>query len=272
MADTENDINLLYDPIFKAFSMSRVVKKKLSKVISKITGISYNDIYNSKFQGGPIPKQNKNEKGKESDLIIHVSDELIIIIEMNKFFREDLFKEKSDYALNCITRCTKENGKYTKVILINIDNFNAFNTTEPIVDCDIQSKKYIIENENYKSYHIILENIVNKEYNKNIDNEVIEFFSFLQIKTLEEMKEKYGKDEEYMKIVKKVEDIYNDPKWIGYYYPEDRQKMALDYARNKGIEIGEKNIMDKLLSKGYSKKELSELLDIPINKIKTLSK
>ena len=203
---------------------------------------------------------------------------------MNQFFREDLFKEKSDYALNCITRCTKENGKYTKVILINIDNFNAFDTTEPIVEANIQTDKLYIENENYTSYHVNPKNIINTQYNKNIDNEVIEFFEFLQIKTIEEMKEKYGRNEEYMKIVKKVEDIYNDPKWIGYYYPEDRQKMALDYARNKGIEIGEargmdrgieigeKNIMDKILSKGYSRKEISELLDLPINKIKTLAK
>ena len=83
-----------------------------------------------------------------------------------------------------------------------------------------------------------------------------------------------------MKLFRKVEDIYNNPKYIGYYYTEDRQRMALESSKEEGIEIGEergrneekKSIMGKLINKGYSKKEIAELLDLPLNKIKTLSK
>ena len=39
-----------------------------------------------------------------------------------------------------------------------------------------------------------------------------------------------------MKLFRKVEDIYNNPKYIGYYYTEDRQRMALESSKEEGIE------------------------------------
>lgn len=281
------NINLLSDPIFKAFSMSKVVKKKISKILSKITGISYKKIYCAEFQGGPLPKQNKNEKGKESDLIIHVSEEEKIIIEMNNCYRKDLFEEKTDYAFNYLTRSTKENGKFVKVILINIDNFNVFKVTDAIVTSNIQTDKLYIENKNYQSYHIILENMVNYMYNKDIDEEVVEFFEFIQMKSIKEMRKIFGGSEEYMKIIDKVEDIYNDPKYIGYYYTEDRQRMREESSKREGIEIGEARgemrglkigeetgrmaekgeIAQKLLKEGIPKSKVYEIVGLPIKKL-----
>ena len=97
---------------------------------------------------------------------------------MNQYPNKNIFEKNCDYAFNILTRSTRKNGKYTKVILINIDNFNYFKTKEGIVDIDIQSKKYEIENKNYKSYHIILGNIVNQKYNNNVNKEVINFLNF----------------------------------------------------------------------------------------------
>ena len=43
------------------------------------------------------------------------------------------------------------------------------------------------------------------------------FVDFLLTERLEELVKKYGKDEEYMAMVRTVEQLYTDPKYIGYY-------------------------------------------------------
>ena len=92
-------INLLEDGAFKSLCTSIEARKVVSEVVSIITGIDYNLIYKAKFIGGELPKQNINEKKKASDLIIDVSNDLKIILEMNQFPSKNIFK-KSLYFLS----------------------------------------------------------------------------------------------------------------------------------------------------------------------------
>ena len=227
------------DGAFKMLVSCDEAKGIFGQVISHITGINVDNIVKSQFIGCEITKSNEKEKGRTCDLIMDISKDLKIIVEMNQYRTDNIFKKNSDYALKLLTKNNRKNNKYGKIILINIDNFNDFDTNEPIVDVDIQSKNYVIENECYKSIHIILENMVNKEYNKDVNKEVIKFFEFLKMKSIEEMKEKYEGDEDYMKMVKKVEDYYNDPIYSDLFYdPEEKRKELLKDMKATGVRIG----------------------------------
>ena len=58
-------------------------------------------------------------------------------------------------------------------------------------------------------------NIQKKGYN--VSKRIKKFVDFLLTERLEELVKKYGKDEEYMAMVRTVEQLYTDPKYIGYY-------------------------------------------------------
>ena len=58
-------------------------------------------------------------------------------------------------------------------------------------------------------------NIQKRGYN--VSKRIKKFVDFLLTERLEELVKKYGKDEEYMAMVRTVEQLYTDPKYIGYY-------------------------------------------------------
>ena len=70
---------------------------------------------------------------------------------------------------------------------------------------------------------VILGSIINTNYN--IDKDIRKFGEFLNSKlTIEELKVKYEGDEEYMDIVKKVEEFMRDNNLVQYYNLEASHK------------------------------------------------
>ena len=65
------------------------------------------------------------------------------------------------------------------------------------------------------------------------------FVDFLLTERLEELVKKYGKDEEYMAMVRTVEQLYTDPKYIGYYDVAEAERQEKEDIYLTGALDGE---------------------------------
>lgn len=264
------EINMFNDHLFKSLIRSMEAREIVSGFLSKLTGIEKEKLYNASYIGGEIPKKNKEEKAKASDVIVKVSDSKHIIVEMNQYDTPNIFRKNTEYAFSEIVGTTRSKNRYGKVYLVNIDNFNRFHRKDPILRFELSNKYGDIENDMYESIHVILENIVNKKYN--IDEEIRKFIEFLSMKDIEEMKEKYKEDENYMSAIGKVEKYMEDEEFIGVYDVEERRKWEMNEMKLAGLEEG--------ITKGHdtekrelAKKMLDEKIDIDtISRITNLTK
>ena len=257
------------DQMFKAVFRSIEARSIVISFLSKVTGIKESILKNATFNGGEIVKSNINEKKKESDIIITITDDRKLIIEMNRSLSSNMFEKNSQYAFSIINELTSSSKRYQQVILINIDNFNKFKTKEAILTFKIRDEYGHIENMLYTSIHLILDNIVNLEYNK-INKEIYDFCCLLKTTTLEEIKELVKRREDYMAAFRKVEDLSTNPEFIGYYDVEEAHKQDIEDAKEYGIEQG----IEKGIQQGIEKEkiEIAKSLLTTEMKIEEISK
>lgn len=282
----QKEINLMNDALAKSVIRSKEARKEVIGFLSGITHIPKIKFKHALFVGGEIPKEHKNEKGKVSDVMCILSN-TIIIIEINDSYYQNLFRKNALYAYATLVSSIPVNAEeYKKVILVNIDSFNHFKAKEPILTFTTKYKD-LEEHKLYTSYHVLLENITNTNYN--INKEVRKFGEFLGTKlTIDELKEKYEGDEEYMDIVSKVEKFMKDNHLVQYYDLEASHKYEVEDSFNTGKNEGKKeghkegrkegtqlekyNIAKNLLrlnvdiptimkSTGLSKKEIEQLYE-----------
>ena len=266
------EINLMNDALAKSIIRSKEARKEVIDFLSGITHIPKKEFRHALFVGGEIPKNNKKEKGKVSDVMCILKD-TIIIIEINDSYYQNLFRKNSLYSYATLVSSTLVNTEvYKKVILVNIDSFNHFKVKEPILTFTTSCKE-LEEHDLYTSYHVILENITDTNYN--IDEEIRKFGEFLSLKlTIEELKEKYRGDEEYMDIVEKVEKFMRDNNLVQYYDLEASHqyeiKDSYDTGKNEGRNSEKISIAKNLLNDhldinkimqytGLSKQEIMKL-------------
>ena len=100
----------------------------VASFLSEVTGIDKSVLMNATYTGGEIPKRRSYEKNKESDIMILIDELNRIIIEVNQFNTENLYRKNTEYAMASILEMTKRksNIQYPKVILVSLDNFNSF--------------------------------------------------------------------------------------------------------------------------------------------------
>ena len=244
------EINLMNDALAKSIIRSKEAREEVIGFLSGITHIPKRKFKNALFVGGEIPKNNKTEKGKISDVMCILKD-VIIIIEINDSYYQNLFPKNSLYSYATLVSATSVNAKvYKKVILVNIDSFNHFKVKEPVIPFGTKYEE-LEEHDLYTSYHVILENITNTHYN--IDKEVRKFGEFLSLKlTIEELKEKYRGDDKYMDIVRKVEKFMRDNNLVQYYDLEASHqyeiKDSYDTGKNEGLKTRSAEIAKNLLN------------------------
>ena len=270
------EINLMNDALAKSIIRSKEAREEVIGFLSGITHIPKRKFRHALFVGGEIPKNNKTEKGKISDVMCILKD-VIIIIEINDSYYQNLFPKNSLYSYATLVSATSVNAKvYKKVILVNIDSFNHFKVKEPIIPFGTKYEE-LEEHDLYTSYHVILENITNTNYN--IDKEVRKFGEFLSLKlSIEELKEKYRGDDKYMDIVEKVEKFMRDNNLVQYYdleashqyeikdsYATGKNEGRKEGLQTRSIEIA-KNLLndhldiDKIMKyTGLTKQEIKKL-------------
>ena len=159
---------------------------------------------------------------------------------------------------------------------------NRFKTNKPILYFKLRDEDGNIENESYNSIHLVLENAVNIEYNKNIDKRIVKYAEFLKMTNIDEMLNAYKGDDTYMAAIRRVEDLSTDPDFIGYYDVEEAHKQDLEDSKQTGIRIGKefgiaegKNIatiaiVKEMLASGISSEEISMYTKLDISEIEKL--
>ena len=254
------EINLMNDALAKSIIRSKEAREEVIGFLSGITHIPKRKFKNALFVGGEIPKNNKQEKGKISDVMCILKD-TIIIIEINDSYYQNLFPKNSLYSYATLVSSTSVNAKvYKKVILVNIDSFNHFKVKEPVIPFGTKYEE-LEEHDLYTSYHVILENITDTNYN--IDKEVRKFGEFLGLKlSIEELKEKYREDGKYMNIVKKVEKFMRDNNLVQYYDLEASHQYEIKDSYATGKNEGRKEGL-KTRSAEIAKNLLNLNIDIP---------
>ena len=255
----EKEINLMNDALAKSIIRSKEAREEVIGFLSGITHIPKRKFRHALFVGGEIPKNNKTEKGKISDVMCILKD-VIIIIEINDSYYQNLFPKNSLYSYATLVSATPVNTEvYKKVILVNIDSFNHFKVKEPVLTFTTSCKE-LKEHDLYTSYHVILENITDTNYN--IDKEVRKFGEFLGLKlSIEELKEKYREDGKYMNIVKKVEKFMRDNNLVQYYDLEASHQYEIKDSYATGKNEGRKEGL-QTRSIEIAKNLLNDHLDI----------
>ena len=121
-------INMCNDYLFKALFRSIDARAVVAGFLSEVTGIDYDVLFSANYQAGELTKQNEDEKAKISDCIVRISEREKIVVEMNNSKAKYTIKKAISYAFSVITESTGINDNYPDVTLVNIDNFNPFNT------------------------------------------------------------------------------------------------------------------------------------------------
>ncbi len=249
------------DAFFKSLFRSIEARNVVASFLSAVIGLDEEIFRKAEYIGGELVKKKIKEKSKTSDVIVKVDDKNRIIVEMNKYNTSNIFNKNSQYAFSLINETTKSSKEYTKVTLINIDNFNRYKTTRGILNFKMRDEEGHIETELYNSIHIILDNVVNQEYNQDIDERIINFCKFIKIKTITEMRNVYKGDENYMAAIRKVEDLSTDPDFVGYYDVEEAHRQELEDMRDTILEEGmEKGISQSRIE--IAKNMLKEKIDV----------
>ena len=119
-------------------------------------------------------------------------------------------------------------------------------------------------------------NIQKKGYN--VSKRIKKFVDFLLTERLEELVKKYGKDEEYMAMVRTVEQLYTDPKYIGYYdvAEAERQEKEDIYltgeleGRASGLQEGKQEVARNLKTLNVPLSMIAKATGLSIREINKL--
>ena len=271
------EINLMNDAMLKAIFRSQEARSVVAGFLSSVTGIDKELLMNAKYVGGEISKMKLTEKVKISDILVLIGDNRRIVVEMNYSKTNYLFDKNATYVFSNIIELTRPKIKlYPVVQLINIDNDNKFHTKSPILNFKIRDEEGHIETEMYESVHLILENIVNGEYN--VAKEIKEFAEFFKSKSIQELEMKIKGDEDYMSAIRKIEDLSYDPEFAGQYdYQEaiEREKFehhltGLEEGREEGERKKQLEIAKTMLEEKMELEMISKCTGLSLEEIKNL--
>ena len=271
------EVNMLNDALFKALFRSVEAREMVVDFLSELIGIKKEVLEQADYQGGEIPKKIMTERNKTADMIIKIEDSNRIILEMNQYLSQKMYERNTSYAFSVASETIISGSKkYPKVILINFDNFNYYKTERGILNFKLRDEEGHIETEQYQSIHLILENIIDKKYNKS--DEIKKMVKLLRCKTVEEMEEKFKGDDIYMAAIRKVSELSMDPNFVGYYDIEEAHRQQLEDMEktgyDKGIEEGkienQKEVAKAMYADGVAMDTISKYVGISIEKIQSL--
>ena len=237
-------------PIFKSLFLEEENKGVLAHIISEILNLNKDYVYNNIiYKPTELPKENYFEKGKETDLIVEVEGR-IINLEMNYKLTRGAKIKNGSYIRKIINNNLFKGEKYENaklVVQINFDYINDFDKGDDRVVIAFQLRdeenRYILE-ENYVNYHINMEKVREKYYNKEKLTKLEKIIMMLQLEKKEELKKLALKDTELIGMEKKIEDMSKDPNLVYFYDKEKMTQMVHDIdvadAHEKGIEEGSK--------------------------------
>ena len=243
-------IPMIYDVVFKSVLQDKESEDYLIDIISNITGIKKDYMKgNIVFKNSELPKNNIKEKGKATDLIVELKEN-IINLEMNKNYYEGLY-DKNDGYLDKIKDGVLTMGqtfpRRRKIIQINFDNFEVFDERIIIKFVMMDVERGLIRSDYVYSsdieiYHVNLKKIRKMYYNKDKLNK---FEKELLLMTIDDEKELNNISKgckEMENVVKKISKVSKEEELQGIYDIEERQEFIQnrirEYAKEEGYDEG----------------------------------
>lgn len=301
--EKKTDLNKMNDAAFKAIFRSEEARGILSTFLQQVTNIPKNAFMSASYVGGELTKGFINEKGQTADILIKIDSlNKKLLVEMNQTIGNYKNQDKVRGAMKIAVESKeqgeedkkkkdKEKDKELEISLININNFNLYNVNVGIQifkHRDQLGNKHIVNT--LTTYDIVLENLLNPEYNDDIV--LRKFAEFLKTDCFKTLREIFEGDEEYMDAINKAESLSMDPDFNVYYdYEENLKKsMELDLEQAKmdglaeghttglteghamGLAEGQKQFICKMHEKGMSVQEISSMLELSEDEIENFLK
>ncbi len=176
------------------------------------------------------------------------------------------------YAFSLSVKATSKNvQEYPRIILINIDNFNRFNTKKAIIRFKLRDEEGHIKTEIYESIHLILVNAKKNTYNE--DEDIQKFAQFLRkgVK-IEELEKEYKGERKYMEAIETIKELATNEEFVTYYDLEEKHKWELENVKMGAYEEAYIEIAKNMLKKGIEPSLISEMTHLAIEEIKKLEK
>ena len=274
-----------YDIFFKAiFSREKECLFKILKIILDIKERFDNPVM---MIGYEIPGINKNSKVNKTDMLIELSDNSYIHIEVNRR------KENNILARNIIQvwriygmlRKSGDDDRELDTLKVKQLNINAFPTFtgKPIEYIVISEKESgIIVSEILNFCNIDIDKCYEMIYNKNIKDipKSVRYGAIFKAKSIKEMSYILGEDiltmKEKKSLLKTVKEVNSDNKILQEWMVEDNARMKYENqmstawldGRREGIIDTIKNMLNKSTDYNY----ISDVTGRTINEIKVIEK
>ena len=275
-----------YDHIFKSVIEDDDLKDFTAFIVGRTIG-RYIDEDSIIFVNPEYTKDNALDKGNITDVLMLANGGDRISLEMNRHNNNELIKRNRSHLFEGMVKTINvsfKDGINHYFMQICFDNFSLKDkliSTYKLTDLDDGIVDE--ENENFVKYRINLAKIYKKYYT--LDEELTRFekalaiLSFNKVKDLRKLSEG---DEMLMRVVKKIEELTDDPDMVQYIdvergmelgRKEDIEKAAKEAAKKAAEEATKENKIEtarKLLknnvdiniiidSTGLSKEEIEKL-------------
>ena len=235
-----NLVPAISDSIFKKIFSVRENKKLISYLISYITKIDYLYIYdNFRYGNTELLKKKYDEKGKVTDLLIYLKDE-IINIEMNKYVSKGIILKNNIYHHNIASSSIKKGENYNNIkknIQINL-NYKKSKIKKLIHKSKMQDNQgLIVTDDNYETYHVNMELALKKWYSNVKLTRFEKILVVMQLRKKEDIMKLAKGDEMLMVFGKSIEEANEE---IGVYDKEAADELVRQIDMKDAKEKGKK--------------------------------
>ena len=278
---------LEYDTIFKATFIRR--QEVLIKMIRDVFEIE-DDINNPLFiVGYELVPHSKRGKSYKSDILIKLSDDSYISIEMNKRIGNDILSRNIIQMSRIYAQINRSGDKDNiiskkTVMGLNINTFKTFTgkPVEKISLCETETGMIVSNLLSFCNIDVALcRKLV---YNLGIEkvSKAIRWGAIITSKSIKEISSVLGDDilsmeekEKFLNTIKEVNDderVLEDWMWEEHYRLKeiDERNTALQEGREEGIEDKTKEVIINMLKKEMDYNVISEITGKTIDEIKEI--
>ena len=281
---SNNIIPLVYDREFKSFAS--IYSKELVDFIISLCKLNI-ECNNYNLINNEITTFYEDDKLMVTDLVYQLNDKIFLNIELNTSKSKYLMYKNLLYIYKILLSNQNKGKKYKDVTIIQV-NFDLYS----FKDMDkVKNVIKVMNKDNLKEYlntftifHLELDKAWNNEYN--VSEEGIRFLRMLSSRS--KILNKYlARDNLFLKKVAKFMEEYSNSSDNLLYYNqkelddyikeselEDSYNSGLSKGKSLGLSegknLGKQEIAKKLLAKGTSISEVSEITGLTKEKIENL--
>ena len=273
---SNNIIPLIYDREFKSFAS--IYSKELVDFIISLCELNI-ECNNYSLINNEITTFYEDDKLMVTDLVYKLNDNTFLNIELNTSKSKYLMYKNLLYIYKIILNEQNKGKKYkdVTVIQVNFDLYSFKNMDKVKNVIKVMNKDNLKEYLNtFTIYHFELDKAWNNEYN--VSEEGIRFLRMLSNRSKILNKYLAGDNLFLKKVAKFMEDYSNNSDNLLYYDKKELddyiKESEIEESYNDGLSQGENkkaiSIAKKLLAKGTSVSEVSEITGISKEKIENL--